>query len=145
MGCDICWGDVAKNALGANRPQDAVYGYGLYAAAQAANSRTIFVRTNKYVLHFKAPTAQKSAEEIPPVDGNGFWSITMYNIDGTLVVNKVASFHALSTNGTHARQVEATPPAQRRRFAGRLRPIDATLRCEATMQLAGIASGHLSQ
>ncbi len=99
---------VAKNALGANRPQDAVYGYGLYDSGTGGKLTDHLLHgPNKYVLHFKAPTAQKSAEEIPPVDGNGFWSITMYNIDGTLVDNKVAPFHALSTNGTHAREVEA--------------------------------------
>ncbi|MFL6451121.1 MAG: DUF1214 domain-containing protein [Bryobacteraceae bacterium] len=35
--------------------------------------------------------------EIPPIDGNGFWSITLHNADGTLVDNKVAMYHALST------------------------------------------------
>jgi hypothetical protein len=99
---------VAKNALGANRPQDAVYGYGLYDSGTGGKLEDHYLHgSNKYVLHFKAPTAQKAAEEIPPIDGNGFWSITMYNIDGTLVDNKVATFHALSTNGTHAREVEA--------------------------------------
>jgi hypothetical protein len=97
---------VAKNALGANRPKDAVYGYGLYDSGGADQNHLLY-GTNNYVLHFKAPTTLKAAEEIPPVDGNGFWSITMYNISGTLVDNKVATYHALATNGTKPRQVEA--------------------------------------
>jgi hypothetical protein len=97
---------VAKNALGANRPQDAVYRYGLYDSAGADEDHYLY-GSNKYVLHFRAPTAQKAALEIPPVDGSGFWSITMYNIDGTLVDNKVATYHALATNGSMPREVEA--------------------------------------
>lgn len=96
---------VAKNALGANRPQDAVYGYGLYDSAGGDKDHYLY-SSNNYVLHFQAPTAQKAALEIPPVDGNGFWSITMYNINGTLVDNKVATYHALATNGPEPREVE---------------------------------------
>ncbi len=100
---------VAKNALGANRPQDAVYGYGLYDSGTGGKlTDHLLYGSKNYVLHFKAPTAQSSAEEIPPVDGNGFWSITMYNASGTLADNtQGATYHALSTNGTRAREVEA--------------------------------------
>jgi hypothetical protein len=98
--------EVAKYAIGANRPQDAVYGYGLHDSV-GANDDHLLYGTNNYVVHFKAPTAKKLALEIPPVDGNGFWSITMYNINGTLVDNSGASYHALATNGKQPREVEA--------------------------------------
>jgi hypothetical protein len=97
---------VAKNALGANRPLDAVYGYGIYDSGGATEDHFLY-GSNNYVLHFKAPTSKKAAREIPPVDGNGFWSITMYNIDGTLVDNQKADYHALGTNGRNPREVEA--------------------------------------
>jgi hypothetical protein len=99
---------VAKNAIGANRPQDAVYGYGIHDSAYSGdpNDPHYLYGSNNYVLHFRAPTATKGAKEIPPVDGNGFWSITMYNIDGTVVDNQVASYHALGTNGTQPREIE---------------------------------------
>ncbi|MBV9483663.1 MAG: DUF1254 domain-containing protein, partial [Acidobacteria bacterium] len=89
---------VAKDALGANRPQDAVYGYGTHDSTWNGSSGTsdshLLYGTNRYVLHFKAATQQKGPLEIPPIDGNGFWSITLYNIDGTLNDNKVAPYHA---------------------------------------------------
>ena len=102
---------VAKNALGANRPEDAVYGYGIYDSGYVPSNGDMadhyLYGSDNYVLHFAAPTAQKAPKQIPPVDGNGFWSITLYNIDGTLVDNKGASYHALSTKGTQPREVEA--------------------------------------
>ncbi len=113
---------VAKDALGANRPQDAVYGYGTHDSAGTSDSNLLH-GTNNYVLHFKAPTSQKTPLEIPPIDGNGFWSITLYNADGTLVDNKAATYHALSTkevenhnaclndDGSLDIYVQATPPS----------------------------------
>jgi hypothetical protein len=103
---------VAKNALGANRPEDAVYGYGIYDSGYVPSSGDMadhyLYGSNDYVLHFAAPTAQKASKQIPPVDGNGFWSITLYNMDGTLVDNNQgATYHALSTNGIKPREVEA--------------------------------------
>jgi hypothetical protein len=97
---------VAKNAIGANRPQDAVYGYGLHDSG-GTDVENLLNSSHNYVLHFKAPTAKKAATEIPPVDGNGFWSITMYNVNGTLVDNAVAAYHALGTNGAQPREIEA--------------------------------------
>jgi hypothetical protein len=113
---------VAKDALGGNRPQDAVYGYGTHDSAGTSDSNRLN-STHSYVLHFKAPTNQKAPLEIPPIDGNGFWSITMYNADGTLVDNKAATYHALSTkqveghttcpndDGSLDIYVQATPPS----------------------------------
>ncbi len=115
---------VAKDALGANRPQDAVYGYGTHDSAGTSDSNRLN-GTNRYVLHFKAPTNKKAPLEIPPIDGNGFWSITMYNADGTLVDNQDVNhnFHALSTkeveghiacpnaDGSLDVYVQATPPS----------------------------------
>lgn len=117
---------VAKDALGANRPQDAVYGYGTHDSTWNGSSGTsdnhLLYGANRYVLHFKAPQ-NKAPLEIPPIDGNGFWSITMYNADGTLVDNQAASFHALSTkqveghtscpndDGSLDIYVQATPPS----------------------------------
>ncbi len=87
---------VAHKALGANRTEDAVYAYGTYDSSGTGESNRLF-GTNKYMLHFKAQTSSKAPTEIPPIDGNGFWSITMYNADGTLVDNKVLNYNALST------------------------------------------------
>ncbi len=113
---------VAKDALGANRPQDAVYGYGTHDSTGTSDSNLLY-GTNRYVLHFKAPTNQKAPLQIPPIDGNGFWSITMYNANGTLVDNQVATYHALSTkevehhtacpnaDGSLDVYVQATPPS----------------------------------
>ena len=53
---------------------------------------------NKYVLHFNAPSSQHSALEIPPVNQYGFWSITLYQGNGTLNDNQVATWNALSTS-----------------------------------------------
>ncbi len=51
--------------------------------------------TNRYVLHFDAPTSELKAGEVPPVYPNGFWSVTMYNADGTLVDNKIVDYNAI--------------------------------------------------
>lgn len=87
---------VARKALGANRPQDAVYGYGAYdnhgidPANKGANKLD---GANRYVVHFNAETSAHRAGEIPPVDlgGNGisggFWSVTVYDAHGFLVKN----------------------------------------------------------
>jgi hypothetical protein len=79
---------VAEKALGANLPEDAVYGYGIND-----NGNNPFKSTNRYVLHFNAKTAQTG--QLPPVNPNGFWSVTIYNADGTLVDNKVVDYNAI--------------------------------------------------
>ncbi len=91
---------VAQKALGANRPQDAVYGYG----AQD-NYGVALNGANKYVLHFEAATQQHGALQIPPVNQYGFWSITLYQGDGTLNDNNTASWNALSTSEVQSHQI----------------------------------------
>ncbi len=85
---------VAKNALGANRAEDAVYGYTTHDSAGAAKEN-VLTGANRYVLHFDAPTHKMKAGELPPVHRNGFWSLTMYNSDGTLVDNKIVDYNAI--------------------------------------------------
>ncbi len=76
---------VAKNALGANNPVDAVYGY--TTKDGAGNALT---GNGRYVIHF-SKTGQTS---LPPV--NGFWSLTIYNNpSGTLVPNTVVNYNAI--------------------------------------------------
>jgi hypothetical protein len=81
---------VAEKALGANVPQDAVYGY-----ATSDNSNNPLKGTNRYVIHFNAPTARHQAGEVPPVNSQGFWSVTIYNADGTLVDNPMVNYNAI--------------------------------------------------
>jgi hypothetical protein len=76
--------EVAQQALGANNPIDAVYGITSNDGTGAALSGD----TN-YRIHFAAT----GPEGIPPV--NGFWSLTIYNIDGTLVANTVVNYNAI--------------------------------------------------
>lgn len=84
---------VAQNALGANRAQDAVYGY-----TRKDGSGNQLKGTSSYVIHFNPETSQHAPGEIPPIDGNGFWSITLYQDKGTLNDNTEGpSWHALST------------------------------------------------
>ncbi len=69
---------VARAALGANLPGDAVY-----PSAQLDADRAPLNGGNRYVLHFA-----KGQE--PPV--NAFWSLTMYGSDGYLVANPIDRF-----------------------------------------------------
>jgi hypothetical protein len=69
---------VARAALGANLPSDAVY-----PSAQLDDTRAPLNGSNRYVLHFA-----KGQE--PPV--NAFWSLTMYGSDGYLVANPIDRF-----------------------------------------------------
>jgi len=69
---------VANKALGANLPEDAIYGY-----ATSDGSDQVFKIKNKYKLHFN-PSGAPSGQ-LPPVNPKGFWSVTIYNWDGTLV------------------------------------------------------------
>jgi hypothetical protein len=81
---------VAVNAFGANNPIDAVYGYGtLDGRALPLNG------SNSYAIHFKPKTAAGNAGEIPPVNPKSFWSVTIYNQDGTLVANNVVTYNAI--------------------------------------------------
>ena len=85
---------VAKSALGANRAADAVYGYTTHDSA-GATTENVLTGANRYLLHFDAPTSEMKAGEVPPVNRNGFWSVTMYNADGTLVDNKIVDYNAI--------------------------------------------------
>jgi hypothetical protein len=67
--------EVAQDALGANRKEDAVYGY----TQKAGNSD--LDGSKKYMIHFAASGDQG----IPPVIQGGFWSVTIYDSKGKLV------------------------------------------------------------
>ncbi|MBB5317463.1 DUF1254 domain-containing protein [Tunturibacter empetritectus] len=70
--------EVAQQALGANRKEDAVYGY------TQTDGRGIKLRGDvNYAIHF-LPVGQ-DAGGIPPVHQGGFWSLTIYDADGKLV------------------------------------------------------------
>jgi DNA sulfur modification protein DndE len=69
--------EVAQDALGANRAEDAVYGY----TQTDGNGNNLSGRRN-YVIHFAKPGVNQG---IPPVNKGGFWSLTIYDSDGKLV------------------------------------------------------------
>jgi hypothetical protein len=82
--------EVALNALGANNPIDAVYGYGtLDGTGQTLDG------SHQYVIHFNPATSAQNAGEIPPVNPKAFWSVTIYNADGTLVANNTVNYNAI--------------------------------------------------
>jgi hypothetical protein len=128
---------VAKKALGANRPQDAVYGYGIYDSAGTDDTNRL-TGANRYKLHFKPRSARKGPLEIPPIDGNGFWSITMYDVDGLLVDNQNAPWNALSTTEVQGHlsclnddksldvYVQATPPSDPKQYCNWLETPQST-------------------
>lgn len=66
---------VAKTALGANAPEEA-----LYPLTFVDNSGNNLTGSEKYVIHF-------DKDKIPPVDA--FWSITMYNSKYGFVDNPI--------------------------------------------------------
>jgi hypothetical protein len=68
--------EVAQKALGANRKEDAVYGY-----TQTDGSGINLDGSKNYVIHFLAPHVNNGG--IPPVQG--FWSVTIYDAEGKLV------------------------------------------------------------
>lgn len=69
--------EVAKEALGANRAVDAVYGY-----TQTDGGGHALEGSKKYVIHFKKPGLNQG---IPPVSSEAFWSLTIYDSNGKLV------------------------------------------------------------
>ncbi len=77
---------VAKKALGANRPEDAVYGYGAYDS-RGIDPANLLDGANRYVVHFSPETGLHLTGEIPPVNPLGFWSVTLYDANGFLVKN----------------------------------------------------------
>jgi hypothetical protein len=66
---------VAKSALGANVPDDAIYPFNLYD-----NTKEPLDGRNAYVMHF-------AAGAYPPV--KAFWSITLYDSSGYPVANQL--------------------------------------------------------
>jgi hypothetical protein len=82
--------EVAEDAFGANNPQDAVYGYGVVDSGGDPVDGS-----HNYVIHFNAATSKKKAGEIPPVHPKAFWSVTIYNADGTLVANNIVHYNAI--------------------------------------------------
>jgi DNA sulfur modification protein DndE len=118
---------VAKKALGANSTADAVYGYTTHDSSGTA-TQDLLTGANKYVIHFNAPTAQKKAGEIPPVNPQSFWSVTIYNGDGTLVENKVVNYNAIgvpqvqahdacfNSDGSLDLYLQVDPPSDSKQF-----------------------------
>ncbi len=82
--------EVAKDALGANNPIDAVYGYTTNDGTNA-----LLDGANNYKIHFAPPGVSQG---IPPVNPKGFWSVTIYNADGTLVANDAATNAGVNYN-----------------------------------------------
>lgn len=96
--------EVALNALGANNPIDAVYGYG------TRDSRGLLLDgSNQYVLHFNPKTAAEKSGEIPPVNPKAFWSVTIYNADGTLVANDMVNYNAIGVPEVQGHQATFNP------------------------------------
>jgi hypothetical protein len=87
---------VAQRALGANNPQDAVYGY-----TQKDGRNRWLDGTQNYQIHFAPPG---NNEGIPPV--NGFWSITIYDKAGKLVKNQDAIDHNVLYNAIGGKMVQ---------------------------------------
>jgi hypothetical protein len=69
---------VAKEGLGANLPEDAIYPLNLGDEAGRPLDGA-----NKYVLHFEKAS-------LPPVDA--FWSVTLYDLEGYQVANALNRF-----------------------------------------------------
>jgi hypothetical protein len=71
---------VAETALGSNVPAESVY----YSTG-ADRAGTSLVGTGPVILHF-------GAGQLPPVDRNGFWSVTLYGPDHFLVANQLRRY-----------------------------------------------------
>jgi DNA sulfur modification protein DndE len=70
--------EVAQDALGANLAQDAVYGY-----TKTDGNQTPLTGRRNYKIHFAPPGNNQGG--IPPVVPGGFWSVTIYDLDGKLI------------------------------------------------------------
>jgi hypothetical protein len=73
---------IAREGLGANLPEDAIYPLNLFDDTQAP-----LTGAHRYTLHF-------DKDNLPPVDA--FWSVTLYDSDGYQVANTLNRF-ALSS------------------------------------------------
>jgi hypothetical protein len=128
---------VAKKALGANRPQDAVYGYGQYDS-HGIDAANLLDGANRYIVHFSPETNSHRTGEIPPVNQGipgspgGFWSVTLYDANGFLVDNvnmaPNASYNAigipyvqnhkacLNADGSLDLYIQSDPPSDPKQF-----------------------------
>jgi hypothetical protein len=79
---------VAEKALGGNLPEDAVYGY-----TTKDGGNLPLKGANRYQIHFNPQRARNFS--LPPVNPKSFWSVTIYNADGTLVDNNVVNYNAI--------------------------------------------------
>ena len=70
--------EVAQDALGANLAQDAVYGY----TKNDGKGIPLSGKRN-YKIHFSPPGNNQGG--IPPVVPGGFWSVTIYDLQGKLI------------------------------------------------------------
>jgi DNA sulfur modification protein DndE len=81
---------IAQKALGANRPEDAVY-----AGATTDSQGNTLSGANRYTLHFKPETNKHRKGQLPPVNSNAFWSVTLYNIPKENLYNNPIARNAL--------------------------------------------------
>ena len=81
---------IANKALGANRPEDAVYG-----GATTDKDGNPLSGASKYTLHFKPQTPQMRRGQLPPVNSQGFWSVTLYNLPKENLYNNEIGINAL--------------------------------------------------
>lgn len=90
--------EVAQRALGANNPQDAVYGY-----TQMDGQGRNLDGTKSYTIHFGPPG---TSEGIPPIHEGGFWSLTIYDAQGKLVKNQDAINNGVNWNAIGGMMVQ---------------------------------------
>ncbi len=63
-----------------------MYGYGAYDS-RGIDAANLLDGANRYVVHFSPETNLHRIGEIPPVNPDGFWSVTLYDANGFLVNN----------------------------------------------------------
>ncbi len=126
---------VAEKALGANRTQDAVYGYGAYDSHgidPTNKEANLLDGANRYVVHFSPETRLHRTGEIPPANPDAFWSVTLYDANGFLVDNvnmaPSASYNAigmpyvqnhkacLNGDGSLDLYIQSDPPSDPKQF-----------------------------
>jgi hypothetical protein len=102
---------IAKRAIGANNYQDAIY-----AGADQDSTGQPLNGAHRYVLTF-------AADQLPPVNPQAFWSVTMYNLPKeNLVVNPIGRsalgmpmieghVPCFNDDGSLALYIQAEPPA----------------------------------
>jgi DNA sulfur modification protein DndE len=90
--------EVAQQALGANNPLDAVYGY-----TQKDGRNRDLDGTRTYTIHFGPLTAD---DRTPPIHDGGFWSLTIYDHQGKLVANQDAINNGVKYNAIGGMMVQ---------------------------------------